>query len=109
MVPHAWISTHSTAGIIVCGGPATVALLVKDYAVLQFANVVTTHAVDLRAAQLPYGLTLQVVDDLAVVKSSRRARFCVDSVFHIKSLVPPGSPAGGIVRDAQCIAEDPRP
>jgi hypothetical protein len=30
-----------------CGDAATVEALVEDYAVLQFANVVTTHTVDL--------------------------------------------------------------
>ena len=42
VVPYPWISTRSTADVI-----DRVDGLVKDHAVLQFANVVTNHAVDL--------------------------------------------------------------
>ena len=42
LVPHAGISARSTARAL-----DTVEVLAKDYAVLQFAKVVTTHAVDL--------------------------------------------------------------
>ena len=47
VVSPAWISARSTASVIVCGDAATVEVFVRNYAGLQFANVVTTHAVDL--------------------------------------------------------------
>ena len=85
LVPRALPTTHcalaSGAGSV--GANASVgAVFVKNDTALELANIVASHAVDMRATQLSNGATVQIVNEAAVVKCDRRSRFSVDVAYH---------------------------
>lgn len=84
-VPCAPRTTHiapaSGAGAVGANAPVA-ADLVKNDAVPELANIVASHAVGMGAPQLSDSATVQIVDEVAVVKCNGGARSSVDVAYH---------------------------
>ena len=75
-----YLALASGAGI---GSNAPVAaVFVKNDAVLKLSNIVAGHAVGMRATQLSDSSTVQIVDEVVVVKCNGHARSSVDVACH---------------------------